>query len=58
MSDLISIKQLATWLQVARGTIYNWVYQRRIPFIKIGRSLRFDPKEIEEILKHSPKERK
>jgi excisionase family DNA binding protein len=39
---LIDIKELSRRLSIPRGTLYNWVYLRRIPFIKAGRSLRFD----------------
>jgi len=34
-------------------TLYNWVYLRRIPFVKLGRSLRFDQDEIERIVRSS-----
>ena len=40
---LINIDELATRLAVAKGTLYNWVYLKRIPYIKAGHRLRFDP---------------
>jgi excisionase family DNA binding protein len=40
---LVDIKELSRILSIPVGTLYNWVYFRRIPFIKAGRSLRFDP---------------
>jgi excisionase family DNA binding protein len=49
-SRLINISELSEWLGVARGTLYNWVYQQRIPFKKLGRCLRFAVDEIEEWL--------
>ena len=39
---LIDINELSRRLSIAKGTLYNWVYLRRIPFIKAGRCLRFD----------------
>jgi len=39
---LMDIDELATRLAIAKGTIYNWVYLKRIPYIKAGRCLRFD----------------
>ena len=55
---LIDINTLSERLSIPKGTLYNWVYQRRIPFIKIGRSLRFDMRDIAEFLKlHSHGER-
>ena len=39
---LINIDELSQRLSIATGTLYNWVYLRRIPFIKAGRCVRFD----------------
>ena len=50
---LIDINELSRRLSVPKGTLYNWVYLRRIPFIKAGRSLRFDPDEVIQSLPHS-----
>lgn len=41
-TTLIGIDELSRRLSIAKGTLYNWVYLRRIPFIKAGRCLRFD----------------
>jgi excisionase family DNA binding protein len=43
---LIDINALSRLLSIPRGTLYNLVYLRRIPFVKRGRSLRFDPDEV------------
>jgi excisionase family DNA binding protein len=53
-ATLIDINELSRRLSVPKGTLYNWVYLRRIPFIKAGRSLRFDPQEVIESLPHCP----
>ena len=50
---LIDINELSRRLNIAKGTLYNWVYLRRIPFVKLGRALRFDPNEIERIIRLS-----
>jgi excisionase family DNA binding protein len=55
-SPLINADQLSQWLKLAKGTIYNLVYKRKIPFIKIGRALRFDPNEVERAVRHIPVE--
>lgn len=44
---LLTIKDLAAWLNVSEKTIYGWVYKGMIKPIKIGRLVRFDEKEIE-----------
>jgi excisionase family DNA binding protein len=51
--NLIDINELARRLSIPKGTLYNWVYLRRIPFVKLGRALRFDPGEIERIVRSS-----
>ena len=50
---LIDINALSERLKIAKGTLYNWVYLRRIPFVKLGRALRFDPNEIDRIVRVS-----
>ena len=47
---LIGVKELARRLGIAKGTIYNWVYLKRLPYLKIGGALRFDPSKIEALL--------
>jgi len=51
---LIDINELSSRLSIPKGTLYNWVYLRRIPFIKAGRSLRFNADEVIQSLPHSP----
>ena len=50
---LIDIDELSVRLSIAKGTLYNGVYLRRIPFIKAGRCLRFDPDDVFNSLRHS-----
>ncbi len=50
--QLIDIAELSRRLTIPKGTLYNWVYLRRIPFIKAGRSLRFDAEEVIQSLPH------
>lgn len=54
MQKLIDINELSRLLSIPKGTLYNWTYLHRIPFIKAGRSLRFDPDEVIQSLQHSP----
>jgi excisionase family DNA binding protein len=51
---LIDINELSRRLSVAKGTLYNWVYLRRIPFVKAGRCVRFDYREVLETLRQCP----
>jgi excisionase family DNA binding protein len=49
---LLSIGEVAEWLGVGIRHIRRLVDDRRIPFIKWGHLLRFDPDEIETWLAH------
>jgi len=47
----IGVEELATYLDISVNTIYFWIYQRKIPYHKIGRLVRFDLREIENWIK-------
>jgi len=47
MLKLLDINQLSEMLSVKKKTIYDWVHKGFIPYIKLGKLLRFDPKDIE-----------
>lgn len=44
---LMTVQEAARYLAVSASTLYGWVWQRRIPFIKMGSALRFDPHDLE-----------
>jgi len=46
-TEFLDVKGLAALLHLKPRTIYNMVSQRRIPFRRAGRQLRFDVKEID-----------
>jgi excisionase family DNA binding protein len=49
-SGLITVQEAAKFLAVSTSTLYGWVYQRRIPFVKVGRSLRFELAELQKFV--------
>jgi len=49
---LVDINELSRQISIPKGTLYQWVYLRRIPFIKAGRSLRFDSAQVIQSLPH------
>ena len=56
---LWDIHEAAQYLAVSVSTLYGWVWQRRIAFVKMGRALRFDPLDLEafvEANKQRPKQ--
>ena len=50
---LLTAKQFAERLGIAPSTAYQWGYERRLPTVKLGRSVRFRASEVEKlILRH------
>ena len=47
----MSIKDVASLLRVQESTLRAWVFQRRIPFVRLGRLVRFRQSEIERWVK-------
>jgi len=39
---LINVKEVSVYTGLASDTIYTMVSQRRIPFVKVGRLVKFD----------------
>jgi len=50
---LININELSEYTGLSTSTIYSWVSQRRIPFVKCGRLTKFDLERIDEWIKES-----
>ena len=46
MKNLIDIKQTSELLNMKVPTLYRWVHERKIPFVKMGNKLRFKETEI------------
>jgi excisionase family DNA binding protein len=44
---LLTVQEAAQYLAVSASTLYGWVWQRRISFVKVGRALRFDLDDLE-----------
>ncbi len=43
---LIGIGSASQLLGVSSGTLYVWVCQKKIPYVKIGRLTKFDPNDL------------
>lgn len=46
-TQLVNVNEAAHFLAVSPSTLYGWVWQRRIPFVKVGRAVRFDMADLE-----------
>lgn len=47
----IGVKDLSEYLSISRHTVYYWVQIRKIPYVKMGKIVRFDLREIEAWIK-------
>ncbi len=45
--DLVHIKDAARMLGLAVSTLYGWVRDRRIPCVRLGDRLLFDPADLQ-----------
>ena len=48
MEKLLSIREAVDVLGLKRPTIYKYVSQKSIPYVKIGTRVLFDPKDLKE----------
>ncbi len=44
---LINIDECASYLSLTKKAIYNMINRKKIPFVKIGTSVRFDLRSLE-----------
>jgi excisionase family DNA binding protein len=47
MDQLLSVRQAAQLLACSEAAIRKWVYQRRVPAVKVGRLLRIRLGDLE-----------
>lgn len=50
LENLWSTKRLSEFLDVPAMTIKDWCYKRQIPFVKVGRHVRFRPSDVQKWL--------
>ena len=55
---LLNVEELSELTGLSKNTIYCWVSQRRIPYVKCGRLTKFDIQRIDEWIKESSVEEK
>jgi len=50
MKNLLNINQAAEILNIKVPTIYRWVHERKIPYVKMGNKLRFKENDLLEFI--------
>ena len=52
---LLNVKELSHYVSVPVCVLYKWVSQRKIPFVKLGHSTRFDQQAIDRWIEENSK---
>jgi excisionase family DNA binding protein len=47
---LLNIKEGALLLHISENTLRQWVHQRRVPSVKLGKAVRFDPEDLQKFI--------
>ncbi len=50
IGELLRVEELAVKLGISLKTVRSWIYQRKIPFTRIGRRVYFAVAVVDEIL--------
>jgi len=50
---LLTIQQAANHTGLSTHTLYKMVSQRRVPFVKLGGALRFNPEQLDQWIKQN-----
>jgi excisionase family DNA binding protein len=50
---LLTVRQAAEYLGTTPSTLYSKIWRREVPFIKWGRSVRFDIVDLDELIAKS-----
>ena len=50
MQKLLKYEEMADLLGISHNTLRNWVSARRVPYVKVGKLVRFDPAQVMEYI--------
>lgn len=50
ISKLLSVVEAAARMSVSRFTLRTWLRQRRIPYIRLGRRVLVDPRDLDRFI--------
>lgn len=51
--EFLTLEETAKLLRISMATMYRIISGRHLPFYKIGKSVRIDPKDVSEYLKQN-----
>ncbi len=47
----LGMDECSQYIGITKGTLYVWVYQKKIPYLKVGKLVKFDFREIDKWLR-------
>jgi excisionase family DNA binding protein len=47
---LLTVKEAARYTGLSVHTLYSWIWQKRVPYIKLGRAVRFDVDDLDRLI--------
>jgi excisionase family DNA binding protein len=47
---LITIREAAEYTSLSVSTLYSWIWQKRVPYVKLGRAVRFDLADLDRLI--------
>jgi excisionase family DNA binding protein len=50
---LLTVRQAADYLGTTSASLYTKIWRREIPFVKLGRSVRFDIRELDRLIEEA-----
>lgn len=56
--ELLNTTEASEFLGIKKNTLYEWIVQRKIPFVKVGRLVKFRREDLEAWLKRRTQEEK
>ena len=56
IQELLRAKEAAQFLNVSENTIRMWIWQRRLPVVRLGRAVRLCRQDLEELIERNREE--
>jgi excisionase family DNA binding protein len=53
---LLNVPEAATLLCVSPNTLRQWISQRRVPVVKLGKAVRFAPDDLQKFIEEHKRE--
>jgi len=50
MDEILTIKEVATYLKVSRTTVWRWCYEGKLPAFRVGRGWRIHRAAVEQLI--------